>query len=110
MPVQARAEVDDDPLGVSGGHRVDGGLHGLELLVRPHDQRLLRLDLLGQEGPVHDVVALLGELRLGERDAGHRGQHGRRGEQEGEEEARPGHRRPGPGFSIARTCDSATTA
>ena len=70
--MHAGTEVDDDPLGVAGGHGVDGGLHGLELLVRADDQRPLRLELVGEEGPVHDVVALLGELRLGERAAGRR--------------------------------------
>jgi len=84
--------VDDDPLGVAGGHGVDGGLHRLELLVGPNDQRLLRLDLVRQQGPVHDVVAFLGELRLAERAAGRpRDEHRRGGDQEGEE-ARPGHR------------------
>lgn len=94
--------MNDDPLGVPGGHGVDGGLHRLELLVRPNDQRLLRLDLLREQGPVHDVIAFLGELRLAQRAAGRPREHRRRGEQEeGEEARRPGHRRR-PRFSIAR--------
>lgn len=105
MPVHARAEVDDDPLGVAGGHGVDGGLHRLVLLVRSNEQRPLRFDLLGEEGPVHDVIAFLGELRLGERSAGrrreHHREHRRSGEQEGEE-ARPSHSR----FSRVRFCNN----
>lgn len=92
MPVHAGAEVDDGPLGVAGGHGVDGGLHGLELLVRAHDQRPIRLELFGEEGPVHDVIALLGELRLGERAAGRPRDEQRRGGEQEREEARPGHR------------------
>jgi hypothetical protein len=94
MPVDAGSQVDDDPLGVAGGHGVDGGLHGLELLVRADDQRALRLDLFSEEGPVDDVVALLGQLRLGVRAAGQRRERGHRrgdGQQDGEE-AWPGHR------------------
>jgi hypothetical protein len=94
MPVDAGSQVDDDPLGVAGGHGVDGGLHGLELLVRADDQCALCFNFLGEEGPVDDVVTLLGQLRLGVRTVGQRRErYRRRGNgEEYREEARPGHR------------------
>lgn len=57
--------MDDDPLGVADGHGVDGGLHGLELVLGADDQRALGVDLGGEQWAIDDVVALLG--RLGER-------------------------------------------
>lgn len=83
--------MDDDPLGVADGHGVDGGLHGLELVLGADDQRALGVDLGGEQWAIDDVVALLG--RLGERAAERRREHRRGdGEEREEEEAWPGHR------------------
>lgn len=61
LPVDARPDMDDDPIWVIHGDRINGGLHRLEFLGRTHKDGPIGFDLGSDQGAIDDVFALARE-------------------------------------------------